>query len=51
MGLKAGVEKVHVRSDQMRYKKASSTDLSREYDACYYEITMDTSVLAEYNAK
>lgn len=51
MGLKAGIEKVHVRDDAMRYKKASSTDLSREYDACYYEIEMDTSVLDKYNAK
>lgn len=51
MGLKAGIEKVHVKSDEMRYKRATSSDLSREYDACYYEISMDTSVLDKYNAK
>lgn len=41
MSLKAGLNKVEVQATGMRYKKASFADLSREYDACYYEVTMD----------
>lgn len=51
MGLKAGIDKVTVKSNEMRYKKATPQDQSREYDACYYEITMDKSVLDKYNPK
>lgn len=35
----------------MRYKKASAQDPTREYDACYYEVTLDESVLDKYNPK
>jgi len=51
MSLKAGVSKQHVEADHMRYKKPSLNDPTREYDACYYEITLDPSVLGDYNPK
>lgn len=51
MGLKAGLGKKHVQSNDMKYKKPTSQDQSREYDACYYEITLDESVLEEYIPK
>lgn len=35
----------------MRYKKANRDDPSREYDACYYEVTLDESVLDKYDPK
>lgn len=37
----------------MRYQKPSiqNPDVVREYDACYYEITFDKSVLADYIPK
>ena len=48
MRLKAGLEKTHVQSNEMRYKKPSPQDPSREYDSCYYEITLDESLLTDY---
>jgi len=41
MSLKAGLNKIEVQATGMKYKKASIDDLSREYDACYYEVTVD----------
>jgi len=49
MGLKAGLSKIHVQSNDMKYKKPNPSDNSREYDACYYEVTLDPSVLEKYN--
>lgn len=51
MALKAGLSKKHVETTEMRYKKPDAKDPSREYDACYYEITLDVSTLADYNPK
>lgn len=51
MNLKAGLEKVHVQSNEMRYHKATPQDPTREYDSCYYEVTLDTSVLENYIPK
>jgi len=51
MALKAGLSKKHVEADHMRYKKPSVSDPTREYDACYYEISIDDSALADYNPK
>ena len=53
MALAAGLEKKHVQSNEMRYQKPSiqNPTLEREYDSCYYEITLDKSVLADYNPK
>lgn len=51
MSLKAGLEKVHVQSNDMKYHEATPTDPRREYDACYYEVTLDQSVLEGYNPK
>lgn len=51
MGLKAGLKKRHVQSNEMKYKLPSSADRSREYDSCYYEITLDESVLDKYIPK
>lgn len=49
MGLKAGLSKLHVQSTDMRYKKPAPGDSSREYDACYYEVTLDQAVLETHN--
>lgn len=35
----------------MTYKKATFEDQTRSYDACYYEVTLDETVLANYNPK
>jgi len=35
----------------MRYKRQNQANPQGEYDACYYEISLDESVLDEYNAK
>jgi len=53
MTLLAGLEKKHVQSNEMRYSKPSRENptAAREYDSCYYEITLDKSVLADYNPK
>jgi len=51
MKLKAGLAKQHVQSNEMRYKKPNPQDPSREYDACYYEVVLDESVLENYNPK
>jgi len=48
MSLKANVNRTHVQSNNMKYKKASMQDLTREYDSCYYEISFDESVLDQY---
>jgi len=51
MGLKANLEKRHVSSTEMRYRPPSITNPIREYDSCYYEITIDESVLEKYIPK
>ena len=51
MSLKAGVSKQFVDTNDMKYKKPSRDDPSREYDACYYEVTLDSSILDEYIPK
>lgn len=51
MNLKATLSKQTVESTEMRYKKPNAQDPSREYDACYYEVTLDESVLDQYNPK
>jgi len=50
MGLKAGLESKKVNSNEMRYKKRNANG-DGEYDACYYEISLDESVLDKYNPK
>ena len=45
MGLKAGLETQHVNSNEMRYFKRSRENGAGEYDACYYELSLDESVL------
>lgn len=46
MGLKAGIEKTQVHSNEQRYQPQSHEVHSSRasYDACYYEITMDESI-------
>lgn len=51
MGLKAGLNALQVQASDLRYKKATPADPTREYDACYYEVTLDESVLAKYDPK
>lgn len=51
MNLKANLDRTTVESSEMRYKRANPQDVTREYDACYYEVTLDTSVLDKYNPK
>lgn len=51
MGLKANLEKRHIQSNEMRYRMPSLTNPTREYDSCYYEITIDESVLEKYIPK
>jgi len=51
MALKAGVNKQHVETTEMRYRRPSVADPTREYDSCYYEITLDQAVLADYTPK
>lgn len=54
MGLKAGIESKKVSSSEMRYKKRGLVNgiaQEGEYDACYYEISLDQSVLEKYNPK
>lgn len=51
MGLKAGIDALHVKASDLRYKKATPADPSREYDSCYYEVTLDESVLNKYDPK
>lgn len=48
MRIKAGMNRTHVQSNDMKYKKANAQDLTREYDSCYYEISFDESVLDQY---
>lgn len=49
MGLKAGLSELRVEATDLRYKKPSPQDSTREYDACYYEVTLDEAVLATHN--
>lgn len=51
MSFRAGLDKEHIQSNDMIYKKATADDLTREYDSCYYEITADVSVLDQYVPK
>jgi len=51
MQLKAGIERKVVYSNTMKYKKPAPSDTSSDYDACYYEISLDESILKEYNPK
>ena len=51
MQLKAGIERKPVYSNTMRYKKPSPSDTSSDYDACYYEVSLDESLLKDYNPK
>jgi len=45
MGIKAGLETQYVGSNEMRYLKRSKENGAGEYDACYYELSLDESVL------
>lgn len=51
MVLEARLDKQVVESTEMRYKKRTFDDPTREYDSCHYEVTFDTSVLENYNPK
>lgn len=51
MGLKAGLESKSVSSNEMRYIKRSKDNLEGEYDACYYELSLDESLLDRYVPK
>lgn len=51
MGLKAGLDIQHVKSNELRYEKRSSWNTKGEYDACYYEISFDESILMKYDPK
>jgi len=35
----------------MRYKLPNILSTTRNYDACYYEVTLDESVLKDYDPK
>lgn len=50
--LKAGLNESTVYADQLRYKNVdpSTEDWEKDYDSCFYEITLDESVLDEYIA-
>lgn len=51
MRLKAGIEKSTVYSKEIRYRQQIPPKVgseAAEYDACYYEITMDKSILSDY---
>jgi hypothetical protein len=51
MGLKAGIDSQHVSSNEMRYERRSRWNQKGEYDACYYEIGFDESLLMKYIPK
>lgn len=49
--LLAGLNEAQVYSNEIRYKKASPGDPTREYDSCYYEVVLDQSVIETHNPK
>ena len=52
MRLKAGLEKKHVQSNHMQYKNPKpENDFTKEYDACFYELTFEESLLEKYIPK
>jgi hypothetical protein len=51
MQLKAGLERKTVFSNTMKFKNPAPSDTSSHYDACYYEVSLDESLLKDYNPK
>ena len=52
MSLMAGLDKLFIKSKEIRYENPSRENPNaREYDACHYEITLDKSLLTDYDPK